>query len=71
MWCVFSITGFNCSVFLPGARIEEFLYEKLDRKVPYRATNGEILGQYMLEAAKEFGAGTPYGNSERTDLKIG
>ncbi|XP_026886731.2 endophilin-B2a isoform X4 [Electrophorus electricus] len=46
-----------------GARIEEFLYEKLDRKVPYRATNGEILGQYMLEAAKEFGSGTPYGST--------
>uniref|UniRef100_A0A4W4G0L0 Endophilin-B1 n=1 Tax=Electrophorus electricus TaxID=8005 RepID=A0A4W4G0L0_ELEEL len=47
----------------PSARIEEFLYEKLDRKVPYRATNGEILGQYMLEAAKEFGSGTPYGST--------
>ncbi|XP_051964028.1 endophilin-B2a isoform X2 [Xyrauchen texanus] len=47
----------------PGARIEEFLYEKLDRKVPPRATNGEILGQYMLEAAKEFGAETPYGST--------
>ncbi|KAL7885176.1 hypothetical protein AOLI_G00079460 [Acnodon oligacanthus] len=47
----------------PSARIEEFLYEKLDRKIPYRATNGEILGQYMLEAAKEFGPGTPYGST--------
>ncbi|XP_066499334.1 endophilin-B2a isoform X2 [Hoplias malabaricus] len=47
----------------PSARIEEFLYEKLDRKVPYRATNGEILGQYMYEAAKEFGHGTPYGST--------
>ncbi|XP_073674733.1 endophilin-B2a isoform X2 [Garra rufa] len=47
----------------PGARIEEFLYEKLDRKVPPRPTNGEILGQFMLEAAKEFGPGTPYGST--------
>ncbi|XP_057212461.1 endophilin-B2a isoform X1 [Triplophysa rosa] len=47
----------------PGARIEEFLYEKLERKVPPRATNGEILGQYMLEAGKEFGADTPYGST--------
>nr|XP_055024028.1 endophilin-B2a isoform X1 [Misgurnus anguillicaudatus] len=47
----------------PGARIEEFLYEKIDRKVPPRATNGEILGQYMLEAGKEFGADTPYGST--------
>ncbi|KAK7136366.1 hypothetical protein R3I94_014877 [Phoxinus phoxinus] len=52
----------------PGARIEEFLYEKLDRKIPPRATNGEILGQFMLEAAKEFGPGTPYGS---TLIKVG
>uniref|UniRef100_A0A9J7Y6R6 Endophilin-B1 n=1 Tax=Cyprinus carpio carpio TaxID=630221 RepID=A0A9J7Y6R6_CYPCA len=52
----------------PGARIEEFLYEKLDRKVPPRPTNGEILGQFMLEAAKEFGSGTPYGS---TLIKVG
>ncbi|XP_034396499.1 endophilin-B2-like isoform X6 [Cyclopterus lumpus] len=46
-----------------GARIEEFLYEKLDRKVPSRITNGELLGQYMQDAAKEFGPGTPYGST--------
>ncbi|XP_041098727.1 endophilin-B2b isoform X11 [Polyodon spathula] len=51
-----------------GARIEEFLYEKLDRKIPSRATNGELLGQYMLEAANEFGPGTPYGS---TLVKVG
>ncbi|XP_030642393.1 endophilin-B2b isoform X4 [Chanos chanos] len=47
----------------PSARIEEFFYEKLDRKIPSRTTNGELLGQYMLEAAKDFGPGTPYGNT--------
>ncbi len=47
--------------FSAGARIEEFLYEKLDRKAPSRITNGELLGQYMQDAAKEFGPGTPYG----------
>ncbi|XP_039659155.1 endophilin-B2-like isoform X3 [Perca fluviatilis] len=46
-----------------GARIEEFLYEKLDRKAPCRITNGELLGQYMQDAAKEFGPGTPYGST--------
>lgn len=51
------------SICAAGARIEEFLYEKLDRKVPPRPTNGEILGQFMLEAAKEFGPGTPYGKN--------
>lgn len=49
--------------FYAGARIEEFLYEKLDRKAPSRITNGELLGQYMEDAAKEFGPGTPYGES--------
>uniref|UniRef100_A0A8C9VST5 Endophilin-B2 n=1 Tax=Scleropages formosus TaxID=113540 RepID=A0A8C9VST5_SCLFO len=52
----------------PSARIEEFLYEKLDRKIPSRATNGELLGQYMLEAATDFGPGTPYGS---TLIKVG
>nr|XP_046241987.1 endophilin-B2-like [Scatophagus argus] len=47
----------------PSARIEEFLYEKLDRKVPSRITNGELLGHYMQDAAKEFGPGTPYGST--------
>uniref|UniRef100_A0AAQ4P617 Endophilin-B1 n=1 Tax=Gasterosteus aculeatus aculeatus TaxID=481459 RepID=A0AAQ4P617_GASAC len=47
----------------PSARIEEFLYEKLDRKAPSRVTNGELLGQYMTDAAKEFGPGTPYGGT--------
>lgn len=46
-----------------GARVEEFLYEKLDRKVPSRVTNGELLAQYMAEAANDFGPGTPYGKS--------
>ncbi|KAJ8388758.1 hypothetical protein AAFF_G00129910 [Aldrovandia affinis] len=52
----------------PSARVEEFLYEKLDRKIPSRTTNGELLGQYMLEAAKDFGPGTPYGS---TLIKVG
>uniref|UniRef100_A0A3Q3DQ16 SH3-domain GRB2-like endophilin B2a n=1 Tax=Hippocampus comes TaxID=109280 RepID=A0A3Q3DQ16_HIPCM len=47
----------------PSARIEEFLYEKLDKKVPSRDTNGELLGQYMQDAAHEFGPDTPYGSS--------
>ncbi|XP_054853606.1 endophilin-B2 isoform X3 [Eublepharis macularius] len=52
----------------PSARVEEFLYEKLDRKVPSRVTNGELLAQYMLEAANDFGPGTPYG---KTLIKVG
>ncbi|XP_066568926.1 endophilin-B2 isoform X8 [Amia ocellicauda] len=52
----------------PSARIEEFLFEKLDRKLPSRTTNGELLGQYMLEAANDFGPGSPYGS---TLIKVG
>ncbi|XP_036973420.1 endophilin-B2b isoform X5 [Acanthopagrus latus] len=47
----------------PSARIEEFIYDKLDKKLPSRGTNAELLGQYMLEAANEFGPGTPYGST--------
>ncbi|XP_058239363.1 endophilin-B2b isoform X7 [Hemibagrus wyckioides] len=47
----------------PSARIEEFFYEKLDRKIPSRTTNGELLGQYMQDAAKDFGPGTAYGST--------
>ncbi|XP_030063733.1 endophilin-B2 isoform X2 [Microcaecilia unicolor] len=52
----------------PSARVEEFLYEKLDRKMPARTTNAELLAQYMMEAANEFGPGTPYG---QTLLRVG
>lgn len=51
----------------PSARVEEFLYEKLDRKVPSRVTNGELLAQYMAEAASELGPTAPYG---KTLLKV-
>uniref|UniRef100_A0A3B5KTQ6 BAR domain-containing protein n=1 Tax=Xiphophorus couchianus TaxID=32473 RepID=A0A3B5KTQ6_9TELE len=47
----------------PSARIEEYIYDKLDRKLPSRTTNAELLGQFMLDAAKEFGADTPYGTT--------
>ncbi|XP_060613499.2 endophilin-B2 isoform X6 [Anolis sagrei] len=52
----------------PSARVEEFLYEKLDRKVPSRVTNGELLAQYMTEAANDFGPTSPYG---KTLIKVG
>ncbi|XP_034457503.1 endophilin-B2-like isoform X2 [Hippoglossus hippoglossus] len=46
-----------------GSRIEEFIYDKLDKKLPSRTTNAELLGQYMLDAAQEFGPETPYGST--------
>ncbi|KAL7980860.1 hypothetical protein Chor_002014 [Crotalus horridus] len=53
----------------PSARVEEFLYEKLDRKVPSRVTNVELLAQYMMEAASDFGATSPYG-AERDFIHV-
>ncbi|XP_077593116.1 endophilin-B2-like isoform X4 [Stigmatopora nigra] len=50
----------------PSARIEEFIYDKLEKKLPSRTTNAELLGQYMLDAASEFGAETPYGTTLTT-----
>ncbi|NXL85888.1 SHLB1 protein, partial [Alectura lathami] len=47
----------------PNARIEEFVYEKLDRKAPSRMNNPELLGQHMIDAGNEFGPGTAYGNA--------
>ncbi|XP_069544621.1 endophilin-B2-like, partial [Brachyistius frenatus] len=46
-----------------GARIEEFIYDKLDKRLPSRTTNAELLGHYMQEAANEFGPETPYGST--------
>uniref|UniRef100_A0A6I8SJ74 Endophilin-B1 n=1 Tax=Xenopus tropicalis TaxID=8364 RepID=A0A6I8SJ74_XENTR len=47
----------------PNARIEEFVYEKLDRKAPSRLNTEEQLAQYMTDAGNEFGPGTAYGNA--------
>ncbi|XP_035279195.1 endophilin-B1b [Anguilla anguilla] len=47
----------------PNVRIEEFLYEKLEKKVPMRANNHEQLGTYMIDSGHEFGPGTAYGNA--------
>ncbi|KAG7275793.1 hypothetical protein CRUP_038273 [Coryphaenoides rupestris] len=47
----------------PNVRLEEFLYEKLEKKVPTRMNNHELLGQSMIESGNEFGPGTAYGNA--------
>ncbi|OCT85201.1 endophilin-B1 isoform X1 [Xenopus laevis] len=47
----------------PNARIEEFVYEKLERKAPSRINTEEQLAQYMNDAGNEFGPGTAYGNA--------
>ncbi|KAM6977323.1 endophilin-B1a [Aplochiton taeniatus] len=47
----------------PNVRIEEFLYEKLEKKVPTRINNHELLGHSMIDSGTEFGPGTAYGNA--------
>jgi len=47
----------------PGTRMEDFVWDKLDKKKRERATNHDILGQYMIDAGNEFGPGTSYGNA--------
>lgn len=42
-------------------RLEEFVYEKLEKKVPTRMNNHELLGQAMIDSGSDFGPGTAYG----------
>lgn len=44
-----------------GSRMEDFVWEKIDKKKRERPTNHDILGQYMIDAGNEFGPGTSYG----------
>merc|ERR1712080_182082 len=52
----------------PGIRMEEFVYEQLDKKTPLRPTNAFSLGQVMQDGSQEIGPGTSYGS---TLLKVG
>ncbi|KAI4465452.1 sh3 domain-containing [Holotrichia oblita] len=59
----------------PGNRIEDFIYEKIEKKKPTRLSNLEYLGLDMIEAGNEFGPGTSYGSTEylfqaERDLRI-
>ncbi|XP_077101153.1 endophilin-B1a isoform X3 [Siphateles boraxobius] len=47
----------------PNVRIEEFFYEKLDKKAPTRMNNHELLGQSMIDSGNDSGPGTAYGNA--------
>lgn len=42
-------------------RLEEFVYEKLEKKAPTRMNNHELLGQAMIDSGSEFSPGTAYG----------
>ncbi|XP_033335950.1 SH3 domain containing GRB2 like, endophilin-B isoform X1 [Megalopta genalis] len=45
----------------PGNRIEDFFYEKIDKKKPNRLSNLEYVGMDMIEAGNDFGPGIAYG----------
>ncbi|XP_053599067.1 endophilin-B1 isoform X3 [Microplitis demolitor] len=47
----------------PGNRIEDFFYEKIDKKKPNRLSNLEYVGIDMIEAGNEFGSGVAYGSA--------
>lgn len=57
-WLLCSSETLTFLTSLLDARIEEFVYEKLDRKAPSRINNPELLGQYMIDAGTEFGPRT-------------
>ncbi|XP_029165751.1 endophilin-B1 isoform X2 [Nylanderia fulva] len=47
----------------PGNRIEDFFFEKIDKKRPNRLSNLEYVGTDMIEAGNDFGPGIAYGSS--------
>ncbi|XP_059167177.1 endophilin-B1-like isoform X2 [Physella acuta] len=47
----------------PNQRMEDLLYEKLEKKKKDRITQYEILGNAMIDAGNDFGPGTSYGNA--------
>lgn len=44
-----------------GSRLEDFVFDKFDKKKPSRLCNLEYLGINMIEAGNDFGPGTAYG----------
>ncbi|XP_066260999.1 endophilin-B1 isoform X1 [Euwallacea similis] len=47
----------------PGIRIEDFVYEKIEKQRPSRLTNLEYMGLDMVEAGTCLGPGTAYGSA--------
>jgi len=59
-----SINQLNLSCYFTGNRVEDYLFEKIDRKRgPERMRNLEWLGADMIGAGIEFGPGTVYGSA--------
>ena len=55
------ITCIYTMYFIVGNRIEDFFYEKIDKKRPNRLSNLEYVGLDMIEAGNDFGPGIAYG----------
>ncbi|ESO85878.1 hypothetical protein LOTGIDRAFT_130216 [Lottia gigantea] len=59
----------------PNQRMEDLLYEKLEKKKKDRVTNAEQLGLYMVDAGNDYGPGTSYGNAlikcGQAEIKVG
>lgn len=61
LWLYCACMIYNFLFVVIGVRIEEFMYEKLDKKNPPRPTNAFLLGQIMQDASQDVGPGTGYG----------
>jgi endophilin-B len=59
----------------PSARVEEFVYEKVQGSKPQRMLENDVLGQHMIDAGNDFGPGTSYGSAlvkcGQTQQKLG
>ncbi|XP_037916260.1 endophilin-B1 isoform X2 [Hermetia illucens] len=59
----------------PGNRMEDYIFEKIEKKKPTRLSNLEYLGLDMIEAGGEFGQDSPYGSAlikvGHTEQKLG
>ncbi|XP_061169835.1 endophilin-B1-like isoform X3 [Saccostrea echinata] len=59
----------------PNIRLEEFVYEKLDKKKRDRVNHHEVLGHVLVDGGNDFGPGTTYGNAlvktGQAQLRIG
>lgn len=45
----------------PGNRVEDYIFEKIEKKKPSRLSNLEFLALDMIEAGGDFGQDSPYG----------
>ncbi|XP_066949931.1 endophilin-B1 isoform X5 [Macrobrachium rosenbergii] len=68
-WTEKLVTGAE-SVLIPnpGNRVEDMLFEKIEKRRPNRLSNLEYLGLDMVQAGNDFGPGTAYGSAL---LKVG